>query len=119
MTNPINQFSSVQLLRATDTPGAAAAAATAEYNDKPYLSVQFSSVQFSSVASSQRHPGAQRSLRRAVGEAETLVLLEGNERFHENVLFSLSKTRFLKPGGVQKAPVGDPSGDRRTEGAQG
>ena len=62
---------------------------------------------------------AERSLRRAVGEAETMVLLKENDRLEEKLLFSFSKTCILMRKGLRKAPLGDPSDEQRTEGAEG
>ena len=52
-----------------------------------------------------------RKLRGASREAKTLGLLMQNDRCPKKFLFPLSKTTFLMPEGVQKAPLGDPSED--------
>ena len=44
-------------------------------------------------------------------EVNTLVLWRRNDRFVKKLLFSLSKTSFLRPEGLLKAPLGDPSED--------
>ena len=47
-----------------------------------------------------------------------MVLCKQNDRFPKKCLFSLSKTSFLMPEGLLKAPLGDPSEDQMTERAQ-
>ena len=87
-------------------------------DDRPFLSVQFSSVQFNSVQLLRAIDPPElkeftltlpRSLRKAGQEAKTLVLCKQNDRFPKKLLFCLSKTSFLRPEGLLKAPLGDPS----------